>query len=48
VAAGGKVTIHWSRWFEDHRGPVSFGSRSGWWWFQDHVAIEVVRIQSER
>ncbi|KAE8141805.1 glycosyl hydrolase family 61-domain-containing protein [Aspergillus pseudotamarii] len=22
VAAGGKVTIHWSRWFEDHRGPV--------------------------
>ncbi|KAE8334642.1 glycosyl hydrolase family 61-domain-containing protein [Aspergillus arachidicola] len=22
VAAGGKVTLHWSRWFEDHRGPV--------------------------
>ncbi|GIK06039.1 hypothetical protein Aspvir_010157 [Aspergillus viridinutans] len=22
VAAGGKVTVHWSRWFEDHRGPV--------------------------
>jgi hypothetical protein len=23
VAVGGKVTLHWSRWFEDHRGPVS-------------------------
>jgi hypothetical protein len=23
VAAGGNVTLHWSRWFEDHRGPVS-------------------------
>ncbi|KJZ69973.1 hypothetical protein HIM_10644 [Hirsutella minnesotensis 3608] len=22
VAAGGNVTIHWSKWFEDHRGPV--------------------------
>ncbi|KAM4061951.1 glycosyl hydrolase family 61 protein [Hirsutella rhossiliensis] len=22
VAAGGKVTIHWNKWFEDHRGPV--------------------------
>jgi hypothetical protein len=48
VAAGGKVTMHWSRWFEDHRGPVSFWSRSGPSWAQDHVATEVVRIQSER
>ncbi|KAF7585394.1 hypothetical protein BBP40_011031 [Aspergillus hancockii] len=22
VAAGGRVTLHWSRWFQDHRGPV--------------------------